>query len=96
MSSTAFHVDRGILDCVLGRLGLRGWFKTVFFNYHADVRLRFLLASGFGEAKTTDGDVPQVCPLRIVFFIVELYLPWCPYLERVPGVTPQLYADFLT
>ena len=34
-------VDRGILDYVLSRLGLPGWFRRVYFQYHALVRLRF-------------------------------------------------------
>ena len=30
-------VDRGILDCALGRLGLPEWFRKVYFSYHARV-----------------------------------------------------------
>ena len=30
-----------------------------------------------------------------MMFIVALYLPWCRYLQELPGVTPQLYADNL-
>ena len=41
-------VDRGILDFVLGRLGLPVWFRRVYFSYHANVRLRFKLACGLG------------------------------------------------
>ena len=33
-------VDRGVLDLVLGRLGLPVWFRRTYFSYHADVRLR--------------------------------------------------------
>ena len=33
-------VDRGILDCVLSSLGLPGWFRHAYFEYHAHVRLR--------------------------------------------------------
>ena len=29
------------------------------------------------------------------FFIVALCLPWCRYLEAVPGISPQLYGDYL-
>ena len=29
------------------------------------------------------------------FFIVALCLPWCRYLEAVPGISPQLYDDYL-
>ena len=42
-------VDRCILDRVLSSLGLPGWFRHAYFEYHARVRLRFKLASGFGE-----------------------------------------------
>ena len=45
-------VDRGILDCALGRLGLPDWFPRVYFAYHAIVRLRSKLAAGLGEAWT--------------------------------------------
>ena len=66
-------VDRGILDCVLSRLGLPGWFRHAYFEYHAHVRLRFKLASGFGQSWTRDGGIPQGCPLSMMF-IVALYL----------------------
>ena len=33
-------LDRGILDHVLGSLGLPGWFRLVYFEYHARIRLR--------------------------------------------------------
>ena len=42
-------VDRGILDMVLSCLGLPGWFRHAYFEYHAHVSLRFKLASGLGE-----------------------------------------------
>ena len=87
-------VDRGILDCALGRLGLPGWFRKVYFSYHASVRLRFKLATGLGEAWTWDGGIPQGCPLSMVF-IVARYVPWCRNLCSKHGVTPQLYADNL-
>ena len=87
-------VDRGILDCALGRLGLPDWFRKVFFSYHANVRLRFKLATGLGKAWTWDGGMPQGCPLSMVF-IVALYVPWCRYLSNQQGVTPQLHADSL-
>ena len=85
-------VDRGILDCALGRLGLPDWFRRVCFSYHSRVRLRFKLAAGMGEAWTRDGGIPQGCPLGMVF-IVALYVPWCRYLAGLDGVVPQLYAD---
>ena len=34
-------VDRGVLDLVLGRLGLPVWFRRAYFGCHANVRLRF-------------------------------------------------------
>ena len=87
-------VDRGILDFVLGRLGLPVWFRRAYFAHHAVVRLRFKLACGFGSPWTRDGGVPHGCPLSMVF-IVALYLPWCRALESIPGARPQLNADNL-
>ena len=87
-------VDRGILDCALSMLGLPDWFRKVYFAYHAEVRLRFKLATGVGEAWTGDGGIPQGCPLSMVF-TVALYVPWCRYLADQVGVTLQLYADNL-
>ena len=87
-------VDRGILDRVLSGLGLPGWFRHAYFEYHAHVRLRFKLASGLGEPWTRDGGIPQGCPLSMMF-IVALYLPWCRYHSAQVGVRPQLYADNL-
>ena len=48
-------VDRAILDRVLSSLGLPGWFRHAYFEYHAHVRLRFKLASGLGQSWTRDG-----------------------------------------
>ena len=45
-------VDRGILDRVLSSLGLPGWFRHVYFEFHSLVRLRFKLAAGLGQAWT--------------------------------------------
>ena len=91
----SFHtVDRSILDCALGRLGLPDWFRRAYFSFHRDVRLRFKLASGLGESWCRDGGIPQGCPLSMVF-IVALYVPWCRYLESLPDVKPQHYADNL-
>ena len=87
-------VDRGILDRVLSSLGLPGWFRHAYFEYHASVRLRFKLAAGLGQPWTRDGGIPQGCPLSMMF-IVALYLPWCRYLSAQVGVQPQLYADNL-
>ena len=40
-------VDRGILDRVLSSLGLPAWFRHENFEYHAHIRLRFKLATGW-------------------------------------------------
>ena len=87
-------VDRGVLDAVLSSLGLPGWFRHAYFEYHAHVRLRFKLSAGLGEPWIRDGGIPQGCPLSMMF-IVALYLPWCRYLSAQVGVEPQLYADNL-
>ena len=42
-------VDRGILDKVLSSLGLSGWFRHAYFEFHSQVRLRFKLAAGLGQ-----------------------------------------------
>ena len=78
----------------MSSLGLPGWFRHAYFEYHAHVRLRFKLASGLGQPWTRDGGIPQGCPLSMMF-IVALYLPWCRYLAAQVGVQPQLYADNL-
>ena len=87
-------VDRSVLDCVLGRLGLPDWFRRAYFSFHSHVRLRFKLAAGLGEPWCRDGGIPQGCPPSMVF-IVALYVPWCRHLEALPDVKPQLYADNL-
>ena len=87
-------VDRSILDCTLGRLGLPGWFRKTYFAYHGQVRLGFKLAAGLGESWCRDGGIPQGCPLSMVF-IVALHVPWCRYLQSLTDVRPQLYADNL-
>ena len=87
-------VDRSILDCALGRLGLPDWFRKVYFSFHGQVRLRFKLAAGLGEPWCRDGGIPQGCPLSMVL-IVALCVPWCRHLESLPDVQPRLYADNL-
>ena len=82
------------MDCALGRLGLPGWFRKVYFSFHSQVRLWFKLAAGLGEPWCRDGGIPQGCPLSMIF-IVALYVPWCRHLESLPDVKPQLYADNL-
>ena len=66
----------------------------VYFAYHSLVRLRFKLASGLVEPWCTVGGISQGCPLSMVF-IVALCVPWCRYLQSMPDVKPQLYADNL-
>ena len=85
-------VDRGVLDLVLGRLGLPFWFRGVYVGYHANVRLRFKLACGLVSPWTRDGGIPQGCPVGMFFYCG---LPWCRALESIPGVRPQLCADNL-
>ena len=75
-------------------MGLPDWFRHAYFQCHARVRLRFKLAACLGESWTRDGGIPQGCPLSMMF-IVALYLPWCRYLNQLPDVSPQLYADNL-
>ena len=87
-------VDRSILDCALGLLGLPDWFRKAHFTFHSQVRLRFKLAAGLGEPWCRDGGIPQGCLLSTVF-TVALYVPWCRHLEALPDVKPQLYADNL-
>ena len=48
-------VDRRVLDRVLSSLGLTGWFRHAYFEYHVHVRLRLKLASGLGEPWTRNG-----------------------------------------
>ena len=82
------------MDRVLSSLGLPGWFRHAYFEYHAHVQLRFKLASGLGEPWTRDGSIPQDCPLSMMF-IVALYLPWCRYLAVHEGFSLSFYADNL-
>ena len=82
------------MERVLSSLGLLGWFRNAYFEYHAHVRLRFKLASGLGEPWSLGGGIPQGCPLSMMF-IVALHLPWCQYLAAHEEAQPQLYADDL-
>ena len=67
-------VDRSILDCALGRLGLPDSFRKVYFSFHSQVRLRFKLAAGLGEPWCRDCGIPQGCPLSMIFRCCSL----CP------------------
>ena len=80
-------VDRIVLDLVLSSLGLPGWFRHAYFEFHSHVRLRFKLAAGLGQPWTRDGGIPQGCPLSMMF-IVALYLPWCRCVSAQVGVQP--------
>ena len=42
-------VDRGVLDFLLGRLGLPVWFRRTYFGCRATVRLQFKLSCGLGD-----------------------------------------------
>ena len=87
-------VGRKILNRVLSSLGLPGWFRQAYFEYHARVLLRLKLASGLGEpGLVMVGSLRGV--LLSMMFIVALYLPWCRYLAAHGWVQPQLYADNL-
>ena len=76
-------VDRSILDCALGRLGLPDWFRKVYFSFHSQVRLRFKLAAGLGGLGVGMVVFPKVAPLSMIF-IVALHVPWCRHLESLP------------
>ena len=78
-------VDRSILDCALGRLGLPDWFCKAYFSFHSQVRLRFKLAAFLGESWCREGGIPQGCPLSMIL-IVALYVPWCRHLDALPDV----------
>ena len=68
------------MDRVLGSLGLPGWFRHAYFEYHSHVRLRLKLAAGRGEPWTRDGGIPQGCPLSMVFIVALsslVQVPWC-------------------
>ena len=67
-------VDRSILDCSLGRLGLPDWFRRVYFSSHSQVRLRFKLSAGLGEPWCRDGGIPQGCPFEYGLYCSSL----CP------------------
>ena len=43
-------IDRGVLDYVLGGLGLPVWFRKVYFANHANEGLRFKLSCGYRSA----------------------------------------------
>ena len=88
-------VDRSILDCALGRLGLPDWFRKFYFAFHSQVRLRFKLAAGLGEPWCRDGGIHQGCPLSMIF-IVALYVTWCRHLDALLDVKPHCMPIILS
>ena len=56
-----YMVDRSILHCAFGRLGLPPWFE-VYFARHSQVRLRFKLAAGVGGALVPGRGHPSGMP----------------------------------
>ena len=78
-------VDRDILGCASGRLGLTAWFRWVYFAFHREVRLRFKLATGLGVSWTRDDGIPHGYSLSLVF-IVALCVPWCRSLGVLKGL----------
>ena len=61
----SFDTDRrGNIDYVVSRLGLPGWFRHAYFQYHAHVRLRFKRSCGLGHSWTRDGGYPAWMPLE--------------------------------
>ena len=77
-----------LMDYVLCRFGLPGWFRHAYFQYHAHVRPRFELSCGLGQSLTRDGGLPQGCPLSMVFIVALSTFPGVDILSR----KPQLYA----
>ena len=76
-------VDRSILDCTLGRLGLPGWFRKVYFSFHSQVRLQFKLAAWLGESWSRDGGIPQGCPWSMILLLLFMspgVVIWSRYL----------------
>ena len=88
-------VDMEILDRVLSRLGLPAWFRHAYFEYHANVRLRFQLHACLGESWTREGVIAQGCPHEYNVHLCLFTLPWCRYLEAQEEVMLQLRADNL-
>ena len=54
-------VDRSILDCALGRLGLLTGFEELIFLIKVRFVSRFKLAAGLGELWCRDGGIHQGC-----------------------------------
>ena len=57
----------------MSSLGLPGWFRHAYFEFHSHVRLWFKLAAGLGEPWTTDGCIPQGCLLNMMFIVAFVF-----------------------
>ena len=77
-------VDRAILDLVLSSLGLAGWFRHAYFEYHAHVRMKFKLPSGLGALWTRDGGNNRRLSQEFPCFLRHLFTKdpsWQPVLS---------------
>ena len=66
-------VDRSILDCVLSSLGLPGWFRHAYFEYHAHVRLRF--EAGFWSWSSLDTGWGHSSGLSFKYDVYRRFVP---------------------
>ena len=86
-------VDRSILDCALGRLGLPSWFRKVCFAYHCLVKLQ-VQAGRLGMVSLGPGvgasHNPTRMPSSAWFLLWPCMFPGVARLEAMPGVEPQL------
>ena len=83
-------VDRDILDCALGRLGL----PTCFVGNTSPFIVMFVFDLSLLLVLGLLGSAMGAFPLSMIF-IIALYTPWCRYLGSLAGISPQLYADIL-
>ena len=56
-------VDRDILDCALGRLGLPAWFRRVYFSFIEMFVIVFNLLLDWGSLGSAMGAFPKDVPL---------------------------------
>ena len=87
-------VDRSILDCALGRLGLPDWFRKFIFLFI----VRFVSGLSLLLALVSHGVGMVVFPRAVpsVWFLLWLFMShWCRHLDALPDVKLQLYADNL-
>ena len=83
-------VDRDILDCALGRLGLPTWFRKVYFSFLERFGLGINSPQGLGVAWRWRFS-PRM-PLSTVL-VVSLHAPWCRHLKRLKGISPQIREE---